>query len=115
MFTVRLQRADHTKDYSISTLGEAGWEVKLEEDCQLTHRVCYHDWHRVERALARASELEAMVRGEVAALERTYSDNEVRIRGLLQDLANQRDTLVGQAEQVRSAINNVHIDLTQDL
>ena len=68
----------------------------------------------VERALARASELEAMVRNEVAALERTYSDNEVRIRGLLQDLANQRDTLVGQAEQVRSAINNVHIDLTQD-
>jgi Apolipoprotein A1/A4/E domain len=69
----------------------------------------------VERALARASELESLVRNEVAALERTYSDNEVRIRGLLQDLSNQRDTLVGQAEQVRSAINNVHIDLTQDL
>ncbi len=69
----------------------------------------------VERALARASELEALVQNEVAALERTYSDNEVRIRGLLQDLASQRDTLVGQAEQVRSAINNVHIDLTQDL
>src|SRR5215469_5737653 len=42
----------------------------------------------VERALARASELEALVQSEVAALERTYSDNEVRIRGLLQDLAN---------------------------
>ena len=69
----------------------------------------------VERALARASELETLVRNEVAALERTYSDNEVRIRGLLQELSNQRDTLVGQAEQVRSAINNVHIDLTQDL
>jgi hypothetical protein len=69
----------------------------------------------VERALARASELEALVRNEVAALERTYGDNEVRIRGLLQELTNQRDTLVGQAEQVRSAVNNVHIDLTQDL
>src|ERR1700735_1942771 len=69
----------------------------------------------VERALARASELEAMVQSEVAALERTYSDNEVRIRGLLQELTNQRDTLVGQAEQVRSAINNVHIALTQAL
>ncbi len=69
----------------------------------------------VERALARASELEALVQNEVAALERTYSDNEVRIRGLLQDLGNQRDTLVGQAEQVRSALNNVQIDLTQDL
>ena len=69
----------------------------------------------VERALARATELEALVRNEVAELERTYGDNEVRIRGLLQELSNQRDTLVGQAEQVRSAINNVHIDLTQDL
>ncbi len=69
----------------------------------------------VERALARASELEALVRNEVAALEHAYGDNEVRIRGLLQDLTNQRDTLVGQAEQVRSAINNVHVDLTQDL
>jgi hypothetical protein len=69
----------------------------------------------VERALARASELEAMVQNEVAALARTYGDNEVRIRGLIQDLTNQRDSLVSQAEQVRSAINNVHIDLTQDL
>src|SRR3984893_6548660 len=69
----------------------------------------------VERALARASELESLVQSEVAALERTYSDNEVRIRGLLQELASQRDTLVGQAEQVRAAINNVQIDLTQDL
>src|ERR1700683_2400647 len=69
----------------------------------------------VERALARASELETLVQNEVAALARTYGDNEVRIRSLIQDLANQRDTLVGQAEQVRSAINNVHIDLTQDL
>ncbi len=69
----------------------------------------------VERALARASELETLVQNEVAALARTYGDNEVRIRGLIQDLANQRDTLVSQAEQVRSAINNVHIDLTQDL
>jgi Apolipoprotein A1/A4/E domain len=69
----------------------------------------------VERALARASELESLVQSEVAALERTYSDNEVRIRGLLEELASQRDTLVGQAEQVRSAINNVQIDLTQDI
>ena len=69
----------------------------------------------VERALARASELEALVQSEVAALERTYSENEVRIRGVLQDLGNQRDTLVGQAEHVRAALGNVQIDLTQDL
>src|SRR4029450_7924989 len=57
----------------------------------------------VERALARAAELEALVHNEVSALERAYNDNEVRIRGLLQDLSSQRDTLVGQAEHVRRA------------
>ena len=69
----------------------------------------------VERALARASELETLVQNEVATLARTYDDNEMRIRELIQDLANQRDSLVSQAEQVRSAINSVQIDLTQDL
>src|SRR5664279_3292673 len=60
----------------------------------------------VERALARAGELETLVANEVSALERAYSDNEVRIRALLQDIAHQRDNLVGQAEQVRSAISS---------
>ncbi len=51
----------------------------------------------------------------MSALERAYNDNEVRIRGLLQDLASQRDTLVGQAEQVRNAITSVHLDLSHDI
>ena len=69
----------------------------------------------VERALARAAELEALVANEVSALERAYNDNEVRIRGLLETLAHQRDTLVGQAEQVRNAITSVHLDLSHDI
>ena len=69
----------------------------------------------VERALARAAELEALVHNEVSALEHAYNDNEIRIRGLLQDLANQRDALVAQAEQVRGAIASVHLDLTHDI
>ena len=32
----------------------------------------------VERALARAGELETLVHNEVASLERAYSDNELR-------------------------------------
>src|ERR1700730_5283742 len=68
-----------------------------------------------ERALARAAELEALVANEVSALEHAYNDNEVRIRALLQDLGGQRDTLVGQAEQVRDAINSVHLDLSHDI
>jgi hypothetical protein len=69
----------------------------------------------VERAIARAGELETLVANEVAALERAYTDNEVRIRTLLQDMAHQRDNLVGQAEQVRSAISGVQIDLRHDI
>src|SRR5437660_718447 len=69
----------------------------------------------VERALARAAELESLVNNEVTALERAYNDNELRIRTLLDSLAQQRETLVGQAEQVRNAITNVHLDLSHDI
>ncbi len=69
----------------------------------------------VERALARAVELESLVNNEVAVLERAYSENEVRIRNLLAGLAQQREILVGQAEQVRNAITHVHLDLSHDV
>lgn len=69
----------------------------------------------VERALARAAELETLVHNEVSALERAYNDNEVRIRGLLEDLNRQHDNLITSAEQVRDAIKGVHLDLSQDI
>ncbi|MGD9769750.1 MAG: hypothetical protein AB7U62_19115, partial [Pseudolabrys sp.] len=69
----------------------------------------------VERALARAAELEALVHNEVAALERAYNDNEVRIRVLLTELAAQRDQLVVQAERVRTTISSTHQTISQDL
>ena len=69
----------------------------------------------VERALARAAELETLVHNEVSALERAYNDNEVRIRGLLDDLASSATISSTQAEQVRDAITSVHLDLSQDI
>ncbi len=69
----------------------------------------------VERALARASELEALVQNEVTSMERAYHDNEVRIRGLVEDLIRQRDGLASQAEQVRESLTSVHVDLNRDL
>ena len=47
----------------------------------------------LERALSRAGELEVMIHNEVTALERTYSDNESRMRALIQELASQRDSV----------------------
>jgi hypothetical protein len=52
MLSIMLRKAEHTRRYLISTLSDAGWEVKLEQEGELTHHVYYHDWHRVERALA---------------------------------------------------------------
>ncbi len=62
----------------------------------------------VERALARAGELETLVHNEVASLERAYSDNELRVRALIEELVNQREAIVSNAERVRSAMTGVH-------
>jgi len=48
----------------------------------------------LERALSRAGELEVMIHNEVTALERTYSDNESRMRALIQELASQREAVI---------------------
>ena len=69
----------------------------------------------IERALARASELELLVHNEVAALERSYSDNEVRMRGLIDDLANQREAIVINSERVRTSIVSAQESLSKDL
>jgi hypothetical protein len=69
----------------------------------------------VERALARAGELETLVRGEIATLERAYSDNEIRIRSLVDELVAQRESIVLNAERVRGAIAGTHQSLTAEL
>ena len=51
MFAKELTQAGHTKRFSVSEAGNSGWEVLEEQDSQVIRRVCYTDWHRVERAL----------------------------------------------------------------
>src|SRR5690606_5838433 len=48
----------------------------------------------VSRALGRAGELEALAHNEVTALERSYEENEQKIRGLINELASERGALV---------------------
>mgnify|MGYP000719341637 CR=1 FL=1 len=69
----------------------------------------------IERALGRASELETIVRAEVASLERSYSENERRIRGLIDTLASEREAIVVNAEKVRNAMSGAHENLSKDL
>jgi predicted RNA-binding protein YlqC (UPF0109 family) len=62
----------------------------------------------IERAVARASELESMVRGEVATLERAYDENENRVRALIGELNNERDAIVEHSAHLRDAIAHAH-------
>jgi hypothetical protein len=52
MFSVTLRSADHIRRYAI-VRRTLGWEVTLERDGEDPQQICYRDWHRVERALAR--------------------------------------------------------------
>ena len=69
----------------------------------------------IERALARASELETLVRSEVSNLERSYSDNERRVRSLVDELASERESILTNADRVRGAIAVAHDSLSRDL
>jgi hypothetical protein len=69
----------------------------------------------VERAIARAGELETIVRGEISTLERAYSDNEVRLRSLIEELVTQREAIVVNADKVRASISGAHEGLSRDL
>jgi hypothetical protein len=50
MFAKELQRAGHTRKFSIRDAGTSGWEVRDEQDSRVLKHVLYTDWHRVERA-----------------------------------------------------------------
>ena len=69
----------------------------------------------VERALARAAELETRVRSEVSTLERSYSDNERKIRLLIAEMADQRESIVTSGTRVRDAIATAHDNVAHDL
>ncbi len=69
----------------------------------------------IERAVARASELEALVHSEVAQLERSYTDNELKIRKLLDDLASQQTNFGDSAETLRRSIGEAQDSLNSEL
>ncbi|HSC29532.1 MAG TPA: hypothetical protein VLD67_19805 [Vicinamibacterales bacterium] len=61
-FVKELTQAGHVRRFTVSEACGSGWEIRVEEDSRVVRRVCYTDWHRVERALASMSE-------QVSALE----------------------------------------------
>ncbi|WP_418949279.1 hypothetical protein [Rhizobium leguminosarum] len=69
----------------------------------------------IERTIARASELETLVHSEVNALERSYADNELRVRGLVHELGSEREAIVNHADRIRTSIGSVHDQLKEEL
>ena len=69
----------------------------------------------IERTLARAAELETLVHSEVTEIERAYSDNEVRIRSLVEELGHERDSVISHADRVRASISSAHEQLRDEL
>ena len=69
----------------------------------------------VERALARAGELELMVHNEVSNLERSYAENERRMRALIEELSSEREAIVGNADRVRQAVTNAQETISREV
>jgi hypothetical protein len=69
----------------------------------------------IERAIARATELEAMVKNEVSTLERAYDDNEGRVRNLVDELQSERDSILSHAGRLRESIAHSHEAFTLDV
>ena len=92
---VRLAEPDRMAEQSVASLGQAvRRQVSFMNDA-------------VARALGRAGELEALVHNEVSALERSYEENERKIRSLIQELVGEREALVNTSDRVSGTLQNL--------
>jgi len=96
---VRLAEPDRMAEEQVASLGQA-----------VRRQVTFMN-DAVNHALSRAGELEAMVQGEVTALERSYEDNEKKIRSLLQELAQERHSLTGTGEHFKGTLETLAKDV----
>jgi hypothetical protein len=100
---VRLAEPDKLAEQSVASLGQTiRRQVAAMNDA-------------ISRAIGRAGELEALVHNEVAALERSYSDNELRVRGLISELASEREALTNNSERVSESLRGVGAQIARDL
>jgi len=89
---IRLAEPDRLAEQNAASLGQAvRRQVGFMNDA-------------VSRALGRAGELEAMVHNEVAVLERSYEENERKIRGLISELSGERHALVNTSDRVSESL-----------
>ncbi len=100
---VRLAEPDRLAEQSVASVGQTiRRQVAAMNDA-------------ISRAIGRASELEAMVHSEVAALERSYGENEIRVRGLISELATEREALANNSQRVSEALKGVGAQVARDI
>jgi len=96
---IRLAEPDRMAEQSVASLGQAvRRQVSFMNDA-------------VSRALGRAGELEALVHNEVAALERSYEDNERKIRGLIEELSGERFALLDTSGKVEETLRSLGTEI----
>ena len=92
---IRLAEPDRLAEQSIASLGQAvRRQVSFMNDA-------------ISRALGRAGELEAMVHNEVTLLERSYEENERKIRNLIGELSGERHALVSTSDDVSNTLQRL--------
>ena len=100
---VRLAEPDRLAEQSVASVGQTiRRQVAAMNDA-------------ISRAIGRASELEAMVHSEVAALERSYGENELRVRNLISELATEREALTNNSQRVSEALKGVGTQIARDI
>jgi hypothetical protein len=100
---VRLAEPDKLAEQSVASLGQTiRRQVAAMNDA-------------ISRAIGRAGELEALVHNEVTALERSYSENELRVRGLISELASEREALTNNSQRVSESLRGVGAQIARDL
>jgi hypothetical protein len=92
---VRLAEPDRSAEQSAASLGQA-----------VRRQVSFMN-EAISRALGRAGELEALVHNEVAALEKSYGENEHRIKGLIKELVGERHALVSTTDKVAETLKSM--------
>jgi ABC-type transporter Mla subunit MlaD len=92
---VRLAEPDRSAEQSAASLGQA-----------VRRQVSFMN-EAISRALGRAGELEALVHNEVSALEKSYADNEHKIKGLISELAGERHALVNTTDKVSETLKSM--------
>jgi len=100
---VRLAEPDKMAEQSVASLGQTvRRQVAAMNDA-------------ISRALGRAGELEALVHNEVTALERSYSENEHRIRSLINELASEREALANNSSRVSEALRGIGGEVRREI